>query len=92
MFADSDNDEDNNPTHTAEDPADLSLFIENTLKEHPEWIKTATVSTVEQGTLRLIHVASSSTVVGYTATQDKFYFPLDSPIVEAAQWVHYPPK
>lgn len=62
-------------------------FIKKMLLEHPDWVKTATVET-DNGTIRLIHVISSSTVIGFNPTSnEKFYFPIGSPFVESVKWV-----
>ena len=85
-FAGSDNEENTQESDTP--TSNTHLFIAQTLLEHPEWVKTATVLSPESGTLRLIHIASSSTVVGYNSNNEKFYFPLDSPLVSGAKWVN----
>ena len=84
-FADADSDSDN---ETPETNRGRSEFLQQVLADHPSWIKTATVITNDGVSLRLLHIASSTTVISYDEkTTEKFYLPLTSPIVRNAQWV-----
>ena len=85
-FADADSDSDN---ETPETNQGRSEFLQQVLADHPSWIKTATVITKDGVSLRLLHIASSSTVISYDEkTTEKFYLPLTSPIVRNAQWMN----
>ena len=85
-FADSDDSD----TETADaDQHGRTEFLDQVLTEHPEWIRTATVTTKEGQILRLIHIESSSAIISYDeTTREKFYLPLESPIVKGAKWVN----
>lgn len=75
---------------------DLSTeqFLEEVLRNHPDWCRTATVVSPEGDgtTLRLIYIKASSSVVCYnTVTQEKHFLPLDAELVKLASWDMAPP-
>ena len=74
-------------THMPESPQELEFFVEKTLKEHPEWVRTATVQLDSGRELQLLHVIASSSVVvwdGESGTTELASF--DDPLVRAVGW------
>ena len=63
-------------------------LVADVLARHPDWCRTATVQMPDGGTVRLIYVQASSSVVCYNpSTQQTHFVPLDAEIVKNAEWV-----
>ena len=75
--------------HAGESAAEAENFVARVLRDHPEWLRTATVVREADGrTLRLLHVVASSSIVAFDPeTGVKEFLSKDSPLVRNAQWI-----